>query len=649
MLAASLTLFGCDGGASDDVETTTTTVAQTTTTTSVAPTTTTALPTTTTSTSTTTAVPPLRAPESVGEYLLVVLGLQREYDVLEFTADVAANPSVETTEGLRDALLAQLAEFERVVPPPEAEDYHEELVRQTAAAVQLYVEFADALRENDTARLLELAEESFAVTQESLAIAELQDELFKLALGQRTDPLSTYLLETSELGRAFTTEVEDLFERLDEVFAGDEDFELLISVLEDEAVLLLQLASDWSALLPPAIAVDYHVQQLAAVEGVGGSLQRGAEAARAEDDDALREAFQSLGRLVAAGPQAAVEQQNLAIAALEGFTEEYTGEIAWARVPIDPFEFGLVTDVVNFDGVLVASGVESFVSLHGGAWFKTRDRFAIDGFERMNALLAEESRVIAVGSATIDDDHDAAVWVSNDGTEWERVGESSLSAPGPQAMRHIANGESGYVAVGALGPFDDQVPTLWRSDDLRTWRRVDLVEEGAQGEFVAAVAAGGDRYVAVGTKIWTSEGGRSWTEIDVGDVWFDDVIPDGDGFIAAGIALGDDQDVAVFVSPDGVEWSQADAPAFARDGTQVIFDIAVVGDRFLVAGADGDTAGDGAVIWQSTDGDSWSELILPDSFMGDGPVQVDTITDWGGGLVALGYFAGGRAVWIGFG
>jgi hypothetical protein len=149
---------------------------------------------------------------------------------------------------------------------------------------------------------------------------------------------------------------------------------------------------------------------------------------------------------------------------------------------------------------------------------------------------------------------------------------------------------------------------------------------------MAAVAAGPDRYVAVGTNdapddpptgiAWFSTDGRTWQRSsDSLDGDPSGIIWDGQRFVAFG-GGGGVVPAAVWTSPDGESWQQAaDGPGW--DEVVVMFVTALNGELFAIGGGWGD-GGEGPHpdtfdTWSSADGLTWqpvSALTPPPQMVG---------------------------------
>lgn len=137
---------------------------------------------------------------------------------------------------------------------------------------------------------------------------------------------------------------------------------------------------------------------------------------------------------------------------------------------------------------------------------------------RLHDLAAGGPGFVAVGNANpsnsglpdLDPPH-AAVWVSADGLEWERIDEAGFQLA---RMNAITERDGLLVAAGSQRVGEDGRPAIWRSLDGRQWSRVEL---SASPGAVRSVAGDPDLFVAVGgsiqegTVVWLSPDGLTWT------------------------------------------------------------------------------------------------------------------------------------------
>jgi hypothetical protein len=265
---------------------------------------------------------------------------------------------------------------------------------------------------------------------------------------------------------------------------------------------------------------------------------------------------------------------------------------------------------------------------------------------QMGSVAVTDSGFVAGGLSyvmgTRDGDWEAidtkpSVWLSSDGTTWDRVGSPVFDTPerAPGAddtfVVDVAFGPLGYVAVGGEGvrysPYYDAV--AWHSQNGRDWVRAASIEGGS------------------------GEGRQTMT----------DVVAGGPGWVAAGDARGEKGEQAgIWVSSDGITWSAVDLPhpdpidlsSAAVQALDSNFDIQglVVGDGVLIAV--GNTPSVDArssrgspdpfdfmpLAWRSTDGVTWELIVLPvgPAPLSDIGVVMDSVTALPDGtFVALGH------------
>jgi hypothetical protein len=210
--------------------------------------------------------------------------------------------------------------------------------------------------------------------------------------------------------------------------------------------------------------------------------------------------------------------------------------VAWERVPEQAgLERSSIKDVVEFDGRLVAAG---YVLEEGN--------LASDYFE--------------------DWESDAAVWVSDDGLEWTRVGDpAALGGPLRQAIGEIVAGPDGLLAVGGefYGGMGPGTTVVWTSPDGEAWTRA--ADLGDAVGFVSA-AWGPEGWVVVGNaegsaRAWVSADGESWTDAGLDDpsAEVQAMVATDAGFVAVGADdLNDPTCGAIWFSASGMGWERAD-------------------------------------------------------------------------------------------
>lgn len=259
-----------------------------------------------------------------------------------------------------------------------------------------------------------------------------------------------------------------------------------------------------------------------------------------------------------------------------------------------------------------------------------------------------------------------AVWTSPDGLEWTRSPDEAgvFSGEGGRELNAVAAGGPGLVALGQ----DVIGAAVWTSPDGLAWTRVPDATGvlGGSQDLNGFVAAGG-QLVAVGSSydndgpglsatVWTSPDGTNWArqfipQYDPAEVHasMNAVIEGGPGLIAVGfVSTGDDEDAAVWTSPDGVTWTRVphDEAVFGGSGYQSMNAVTVGGPGLVAVGQDSSGDGVGAAVWTSPDGVAWTKVPgNPDTFGGsDARIMLGVAAD-GSRLVAVGAIGTGSAIW----
>jgi hypothetical protein len=358
-----------------------------------------------------------------------------------------------------------------------------------------------------------------------------------------------------------------------------------------------------------------------------------------------------------------IEGRPATFDALETEVQAFLDSVVWkeAVVPVAELDWtwsttpgpaGIVRSAAVVDGSMVAVGYISTDEddddavawrLHDGAW----QRSAVEdgdgpGLQWINSVTTGGPGLVAVGmeiGPNRDSDlWDAAVWLSEDGQNWERVEQRSFSESSFQEMWGVTSFDGRLVAVGfALdATADRQDLAVWVSHDGRNWQRTSvdsLTAPGYQGTGDAgdpSIAVGPSGLVAVGSDdpaatsegftgkaaVWVSVDGTHWEHVDSraldnGAETLDAIAATTDLYVAIGVRNeGPARNVGVWVSPDGRSWSLADPDAFDMPGPQWAHAIAVHGDEIIVFGRHlGDPERD--LAWFSSDGFDWEPIDLP--------------------------------------
>ncbi|HSG80304.1 MAG TPA: hypothetical protein VLD62_12035 [Acidimicrobiia bacterium] len=292
---------------------------------------------------------------------------------------------------------------------------------------------------------------------------------------------------------------------------------------------------------------------------------------------------------------------------------------------------------------------------------------ADEGMEYMEAITTGGPGFVAVGSDCgtglceppgshyETDDWDAAVWVSVDGSTWQRVphDEEALGGPGSQDMLDVVEAGPGLVAVGIVdhaywggrrapwevrpgeGPLgslpgyrheegrDDIDAAVWVSEDGITWERVGDPNAVFSGPAYGSAPEAGDQgmeAVAVGKGL----------------------------IVAVGSAH---EDAAVWVSTDGYDWQRIphDDAVFGGMSGQWMHDVTFTGERFIAVGTDLacpeciDRFAPQAAVWTSEDGITWSRVPRDPEVFGAGPDGFAMLTMWSVTATDTGYVAAGMS------
>ncbi len=184
-------------------------------------------------------------------------------------------------------------------------------------------------------------------------------------------------------------------------------------------------------------------------------------------------------------------------------------------------------------------------------------------------------------------------------------------------------------------PHDPMFVDAWISDAATNDKRVVAVgsAETPQSDPTAGV-------------VWVTDDGWIWERID--DPSFTETFVDGpppwwvvgmysvdyarDLFVAAG-SMGND--AAIWVSPDGIEWSRIEAPDLGGDGLEVILSLTASEAGWVAVGQNDLDAG----VWFSPDGRTWQTVDDPDLKAGDEIVSalLFDVVEGGPGFVGVGW------------
>ncbi len=291
----------------------------------------------------------------------------------------------------------------------------------------------------------------------------------------------------------------------------------------------------------------------------------------------------------------------------------------------------------------------------------------------MNAVAYHGDRFVAVGSESSGADEHAAVWISTDGVDWNRIPHDEAVFGGPQGgvMSDVTAGGPGFVAVGTIWNWagvenseQSAEPVVWTSPDGEVWTRIEDVDVLGDAEFVGmnSVIAGGRGLIAVGwdfnrerfegnAAVWTSVDGISWSRIPEQGAEFSrarmqDIAPYVDGYVAVGAGRGQlsvgtrgcNDEIcpeAAWTSPDDIDWTRVESDAFVSDWS-TMSSVATSGTDIIAVGDQGDAA-----IWIYDPDAKWARVPHSGLLFGGLTIEVHSIAFDGDRAVAV----GSRANW----
>lgn len=262
------------------------------------------------------------------------------------------------------------------------------------------------------------------------------------------------------------------------------------------------------------------------------------------------------------------------------------------------------------------------------------------------------------------------IWRSSDGGDsWERFTDPNLafSRADALAMNALASNGDVLVAVGWAYSYTDMIgwPMIWVSHDGTSWERIPTDDEGLFGPLentnkgITSVIATDTGFVAAGDQIWTSLDGTTWTRaVDLSQtlskitVFINDLTATSEGLVAVGQdAGGVTGDAVVMLSADGSEWVRVPSDDISKNTIASFLNgVTTTGDGLVAVGGEGNDYGmspsggmaaSDAGVWMSHDGHVWSEIPKDSRNLGGGRGEIMTdIAAFDDVLVAVGYEMG---------
>jgi hypothetical protein len=223
---------------------------------------------------------------------------------------------------------------------------------------------------------------------------------------------------------------------------------------------------------------------------------------------------------------------------------------------------------------------------------------------------------IAVGSVNENGTIEPAVFWSPDGLTWTpQPALTDFAGSGAQFLG-VAAGPGGYLVVGKQGSGQQAYASLWWSADLKNW--VNGGNAGYTDSFAAAAVAVGNGFVVAGSQadchtVWTSADGRHWTVHDIAKpsgaqtALLNSITADQGGrFVAAGFATGGAGDIPIVVTSADGDAQPTQVVLGASGSPATVTGVTATSNGFVAVGLAGPANAQHAVEWTSQDGLTWT-------------------------------------------
>jgi hypothetical protein len=563
------------------------------------------------------------------DYLIAVIKSVQTAGLTEAANTILTEPTEDAYRDVAAALERHISRLEVFQPPEEASELHATLLTNQGAWLTWYEAFADALRDGDQDALVALQAEGQALTFAEIEAGELQRRLVGSVLEGRDDLLSRYVLDASVISARFAIDAQNVLLEMQLLLsAGEEDFEGLLALLDEEAALFRSARKMWGALSPPGAASEYHLIQGHLMASAAAGLEGMSAAIRTENAELFQRSFGALLEGASGAVEVSVLQSEVMLAALSGESVDVSGDWLWIRVPDQSAisdDLGrpqLITAATVGDPGFVAVGRTVLTSQDGITWQRLLDEAPFADAGILSDVARGGPGLVALGNVYQDGGGVPAVWTSSDAVSWERVQHRDAVFGGDEdlSIRTLGRVGSGFVAFGAEGDVasGEFGVVSWVSPDGLSWSRVALDADAFGEDVVSSVVSGGPGVVAFGTALWASSDGRSWDRLEYDDVlgglesYLNDAVVTPSGLVAVGAdQSGGDRDAAVWTSSDGRTWNRVphDASLFGAAGEQLM-SVVVAGEFGLLAAGSEDSPSR-PLFWTSKEGASWTRIDGP--------------------------------------
>ena len=225
-------------------------------------------------------------------------------------------------------------------------------------------------------------------------------------------------------------------------------------------------------------------------------------------DQAMEVVVEAVPGLVAAGWDAARGDLDAAIWVSKDGSE-------WRReaLPLPGDQRILAAAMRDEALIMVGSSTSGRGDLDAAIWIRTNgawtsiggDALRAPGDQQIEAVtVSAADEVVAVGWTNANGEIDAAVWTSIDGRDWVRVaGTTALASDGDQQMSSVASAGTTFIAAGtSKGAGAGTDIAIWLSTDGTLWERsrVASSDGDASEEIASLVTLRPDRILAAGSR-----------------------------------------------------------------------------------------------------------------------------------------------------
>ena len=243
-------------------------------------------------------------------------------------------------------------------------------------------------------------------------------------------------------------------------------------------------------------------------------------------------------------------------------------------------------------------------------------------------ILVTDGMVYAAGAEWSGELNAAAIWRSQNGADWERILDPAFAGDGNFQIAQLAHYSNTLVAVG-LGCSADWTecgPAVWVSEGGEVWERLgpdDMEVFGKGGRGLSSVITTETGFLAGGTGLWTSPDGRNWTRLFEGSSAYEirQILQAPSQILAVGVNYGNFADALVLRSTDSANWEEMTIPHPDQAGW--LYEVTDTSEGFVAVGAVGpmDQAGfvaADAAVWLSPDGVEWTHVEDAPTVLGGG-------------------------------